>query len=179
VLFLSSLLGCAQVTDRALFAALDEVDDDDDDAADDDDSVGDDDDSGGDDDDAAPCDTSFLVEAPEVSLAGDLEPMFAVHCDPCHTFQELGGMSLLPGQAHGDLVDQPNTLQYGGGMVRVEAGNPEGSYLMHKVIGCEGTDATWGYTQGPMPPTVGETMPLSDEQISQIWSWILQGAQDN
>ena len=178
LLVLAALLGgCIAITDVYPFRV---GGDDDDSAADDDDSGDDDDDSGGDDDDATPCDTSWLVELPDaVSLAFEIEPVFANNCDPCHTTLELGGLNVAPGQSHAALVDQPNTLDYGPGMPRVTPFDPQASYLMHKIVGCGETDPDWGHFQSEMPPPVGETIPLTEDEVILIYSWIVQGAEDN
>jgi hypothetical protein len=175
--------GCATINeDNAPFALWQLIDDDDDDdVVDDDDSGPDDDDSTvGDDDDAtAVCDDSFLAlsETP-VSFSGELLPMFEANCQPCHITQTRGLMSLTEFEAYAQLVGILNNLQYQG-LNRVEAGDPEASYLLHKVMPCDPSDETWGYQQGPMPPPFPGVKSLTEEQINLIYSWISQGAEDN
>ena len=79
----------------------------------------------------------------------------------CHA-PSPGPMSLEVGNAYAALVDQPSAY----GMDRVEPGQPENSALYLKVIG----DASVGSL---MP--LGE-LPLSDDKIEMIRSWIAAGA---
>ncbi len=177
VLLVALAAGCPTVTDNEPYALAVVVDDDDTTDDDDDDSAPDDDDSA-----VLICDTDFLEERPEVSLGDDIEPMFFDHCQKCHVFQKQGQLTLSPGQSWAELVDVPNSLLYGegDGMPRVTAGDPQQSYLFRKVLGCHNMNPDWGYFQGPMPPeNFAGAVPLSDEQKSLIWSWILQGALDN
>ena len=163
--------GCPSVTGNQPWAIA-EFDDDD---ASDDDDVSDDDDSA-----VFICDTDFLEERPNVSLSGDIEPVFYDHCQKCHVFQKRGELTLSPGASHAELVDVPNLLLFGDPMMRVTAGDPQQSYLMHKLLGCHPANPDWGYLQGPMPPEdFPGALPMSDEQKSLVWSWILQGALDN
>jgi len=179
------LAACPTATDQRPYRSTvtedddDSVDDDDDD---DDDSGVDDDDSGtDDDDDTSACDTSWLVLSEDpVSLQDDLVPIFVVHCFDCHMLVNQGKLSLLAGAAYSELVGVPNTLGYGDFMPRVTASDPQQSYLMHKVLGCEQTDPEWGYLQSDMPPSLlPGSKPLDDAKKSLIFSWISQGAEDN
>jgi hypothetical protein len=175
VLTIVLLSSCAEVTDVPLFRAFD--------LGDDDTSTGDDDsgddDSAGDDDTVAPCDLGWVVVgADEVSFEDEVVPLFTGHCGPCHTEQGLGGMSLSPSQAWANIVDQPNTVGWGP-IDRVEPGSPEGSYLLHKVVGCSPEDPVWGYSFAEMPPAFPGVVPLDQEQLSTLWTWIVQGALDN
>ena len=165
------LAGCPELTESFPYAEL---------VADDDD-VSDDDDSAADDDDAIEdCDLTWIeVPDEEVSLSQTLEPMFFDHCSNCHVPYALGNLSLSPGQAWSSLVDVPNMLGYGQGLVRVEPGDPEGSYLMHKLVRCDMNDPDWGHYQGPMPPDLPKALPLDGAQVGQVWAWIEQGASDN
>jgi hypothetical protein len=175
------LAGCIEIGDLYPFRL--QGDDDDDSAADDDDSaVGDDDDSavGDDDDDGTPCDVSWLEASLDpVSFAFEVEPLFSSNCGPCHTIQDLGGLRMTPGLAWEALVGEPNLLGYGDGMPRVTPFDPQASYLMHKLVRCGADDPEWGHYQSEMPPPIGDTVPLTDPQINLIYSWIVQGAEDN
>jgi hypothetical protein len=107
-------------------------------------------------------------------------PIFVVHCFDCHLLVDQGDLSLQPTAAFEELVGVPNTLGYGDSMPRVSAGDPQQSYLMHKIMGCEQTDPDWGFMQSDMPPSLlPGTKPLDEAQKSLIYSWILQGAEDN
>jgi hypothetical protein len=168
------LLGCPQATDRRPYALLG-----DDDSADDDD-TGDDD--TGDDDDSTiePCDVSWVPIAQEdVSFSASIEPVLVLNCGPCHTLQGVGEQHFSIGGSWEELVGVANSLGYGDFMPRVTPGEPENSYLLHKLVNCPPGDPTWGYLQGQMPPLVGGGTPLTPEQVGQIWAWIAQGAADN
>ena len=174
--------GCVVAEGTSPYRSVDPADDDD--VSDDDDSgSGDDDDSGsGDDDDSvADCDLSWLVVSKEpVSLQDDLVPIFVGHCFDCHMLVEQGGLSLLAANAYKELVGVPNSLGYRDSMPRVTAGDPEQSYLLNKILGCDQADPNWGFLQGDMPPSLlPDSIPLTNEQKSLIWSWIEQGAEDN
>ncbi len=188
LLLCAVLVGCPTATEQRPYRSTVTEDDDDssddDDTGDDDDSGADDDDSGGDDDDdddTSSCDTSWLVLSEDpVSLQDDLVPIFVVHCFDCHMLVDQGKLSLLSGSVYSELVGVPNTLGYGDFMPRVTASDPQQSYLMHKILGCEQTDPDWGFMQSDMPPSLlPGTKPLVDAQKSLIYSWISQGAEDN
>ena len=162
--------------------------DDDDATVDDDDTTPDDDDSSGvvdDDDDgtAVPCDLSWIVESADVvSFEDTIQPIFDVHCDPCHIVFSESDLSLAPGLSYGNLVNVPNSIPDAlpwGNAIRVVPGDPVQSYMAHKWLGCDAEDPVWGYNDAPMPPAIGETIPLPDDKKSLLWSWIMQGALDN
>ena len=166
------LAACPELTEPFPYAVV--LADDDDTAIDDDDSVADDDDAVGD------CDLSWIAFTDEeVSLSQTLEPMFFNHCSNCHVPYALGGLTLSPGQSWGALVDAPNMLGYDQAMPRVTPGDPTASYLIHKVVRCGMDDPDWGHFQGPMPPDLPDTLPLSAEQVGWLWAWVEQGAANN
>ena len=180
---------CAVITEHQPFLLLGDDDDSgDDDTGDDDtgdDDTGDDDtgdDDSGDDDTTPPvsdCDTSWLeVSKKTVSFSTTLVPLFLELCQDCHTVQGHGELFLTPAQAYDQLVGVVNMLGYDD-LLRVAPGDAEGSYLMHKIVGCGRDDPVWGYHQAPMPPKLPNLVPLEQEQINQVYSWILQGAEDN
>ncbi len=174
------LAGCPEITDQFPFALVEVVDDDDASAGDDDDDSG-----PADDDDATAieCDLTWIVEsADEVSFDETIQPIFDLHCDPCHTVFGEADLSLVPGLSHGNIVNVPNSIPDNlpwGDQIRIVPSSPEQSYMLHKFLGCESADPVWGYFGAPMPPAIGEVIPLTEEKISLIWSWIVQGAQDN
>ena len=126
-------------------------------------------------------DTSWVVVSEDpVSLQNDLVPLFVVHCFDCHVLANQGSLSLQAAAAYAQLVGGPNVLGYGDSMPRVTPGDPQQSYLMHKIMGCEQTDPEWGFMQSDMPPSLlPGSKPLDEAQKSLIYSWILQGAEDN
>lgn len=104
---------------------------------------------------------------PPVSYGGEIAPIFAMHCNSCHTrrsdwwkFQELAGefdssthSSLMKGGVSGPLI---------------VPGHPEQSLLIHRI------------TESPKDirmPFLGK--PLSDEQINLLKTWIAQGAKED
>ena len=106
--------------------------------------------------------------------------MFVFHCFDCHILAVQGDLALQSATLHEQLVGVANILGYEGGMPRVSPGDPQQSYLMHKIMGCEQSDPDWGYLQADMPPSLlPGSKPLSEEQKSLVYSWISQGAKDN
>jgi len=159
--------------------SVDDDDTGDDDSAGDDDS-GDDDSAGDDDTSVSDCDTSWLEPSEDpVSFSGDLLVIFLDHCADCHTLKGLGELTMTALEAYDQLVGVANILGYGEDMARVEPGDPRNSYIIHKIIGCGADDPEWGFFQAPMPPPVPDVTPLDPAQISLIYSWIAQGAENN
>lgn len=92
-------------------------------------------------------------------------------CAGCHT--DIGrpapmGLVLLDGRAHGNLVGVGARGR--AGLIRVVPGDPENSYLIHKVEGRGGIS-------GQRMPFNGT--PLTDGQILVIKRWIELGAPNN
>jgi len=123
--------------------------------------------------------SSFFVTVPvtnagAATLAQIQQAIFTPRCATCHDgSQPAGGplpgsMDLRTGKSFASLVnvasqEQPNLL-------RVKPGEPDGSYLVHKL---EGT-----------PGISGERMPfggpyLDQATTDQVRSWIASGAPDN
>jgi hypothetical protein len=88
-------------------------------------------------------------------------------CSNCHnaaTFP-FSGLNLTPGAAYGTLVNVASRGR--AGMVRVVPGNPENSYLIHKLEGRPGIAGARMPLNGPY---------LTDGQIRIIRRWIELGA---
>ncbi len=108
------------------------------------------------------------------TLSGDVQPIFSGVCavPGCHagtTPQQA--LNLSDGLAHSNIVNVPaNQLV---GMMRVRPGQPDQSYLVHKI---QGTQASVGGTGNRMP--LGGT-PLTQAQIDTIRDWIAAGAPNN
>ncbi len=109
------------------------------------------------------------------TLSGDVQPIFSGGCavPGCHagtTPQEA--LNLSEGRlAHSNIVNvSANQLA---GMMRVRPGQPDQSYLVHKI---QGTQASAGGTGNRMP--LGGT-PLTQAQIDTIRDWIAAGAPNN
>lgn len=98
-------------------------------------------------------------------------PTLKRRCAACHiTGDEPGNMALIPGKAYGYLVDVDAVSL---AMKRVLPGDPEQSYLMHKIRGTHlevgGNGVRMPFHQGPLPQKV----------IDKFRLWIEQGALDN
>lgn len=89
-----------------------------------------------------------------VDFEEDVAPIFAHHCVSCHS----------PGNAKGDVslatIADLNELGY------VVAGDPDASYLMELITSSDEV--------APLMPK-GKT-PLSDDEVSVVRQWILEGA---
>jgi CHRD domain len=119
---------------------------------------------------------SFLADPPaavaaEVSFAREIQPIFTANCS-CHSGRfASAGMNLAAGQAIANIVNVPSGEARG--VDRIEPGDPQKSYLLHKLLG---TQRTVGGSGSRMP--LGGK-PLSDDQINKIRQWITQGAKNN
>lgn len=111
-------------------------------------------------------------EGEAISFEADLLPVLKTRCAVCHmTGKEPGGMALTPDKAYLDLVSQD--ALGAPGWQRVAPGDPDASYLMHKLWGSHrsvgGSGSRMPMHQPPLPKSVQE----------QFASWILAGAPDN
>jgi len=93
-------------------------------------------------------------------------------CTSCHNAQNArfaANLNLADGTSYGQLVNVASSNKPGA--IRVIPGDPENSYLIHKIEG--------------RPGIVGQRMPrtngpfLTDGQISIIRRWIEEGALNN
>lgn len=110
------------------------------------------------------------------------ENVFAVNCvSACHQPGGIGydqtgsGLDLSTRDAAYDSLVNVDAFEAGCGLTfdqpcgkRVEPGNPDGSYLIHKL---EGTDVSFNTGQMPL-----NKPPLDQAQIDVIREWILNGA---
>ena len=116
--------------------------------------------------------TSGAEEGVPVSFESDLLPVLKARCAVCHmTGKELGGMALTPDKAWADLVSRDALGVVG--FQRVAAGDPESSYLMHKLRGSHRSVGGSG-TRMPMHQPA---LPKSVQE--QFANWVLAGAPDN
>ncbi len=106
------------------------------------------------------------------TLSADVQPILTANCTTgCHGgSQPILGQNLSEGQTRATTVNVPSVELPT--MDRIEPGDPENSYLFHKI---SGTQASVGGT-GERMPIGGE---LSTAQIEIIRAWIADGAQDN
>lgn len=111
------------------------------------------------------------VRAAEPAFAGDILPIFQQNCVSCHiSGDELGNLGLAPSLAYGQLVDRVSEQSP---LARVAPGQPEQSYLLHKL---RSSHLDQGGSGGRMP--LGFPA-LPDAQIELIAAWIAAGAPDN
>ena len=110
-----------------------------------------------------------------LTLSGDVQPIFTQSCafaGGCHAgTSPAQNQNLSPGLAYANIVNVP--ANEASGLRRVRPGQPDSSYLVHKI---QGTQATVGGSGGRMP--LGDT-PLTAAQISRIRAWISLGAKNN
>jgi mono/diheme cytochrome c family protein len=103
--------------------------------------------------------------ATAVDYTSDIQPVFTNRCTGCHSGGGAPqGLQLDAANSYADLVNVASNEVPS--LLRVEPGNPDDSYLVHKI---EGTAAVGGR----MP--LGGT-PLSAETIALIRQWISEGA---
>ena len=108
------------------------------------------------------------------SLTSHVQPILTNSCalSGCHTgASPQQGMNLSSGLTHSNTVNVPSMELPS--MDRIEPGQPNQSYLVHKI---QGTQGTVGGTGAQMP--LGRP-PLSQANIDIIRAWIVDGAQDN
>ena len=113
--------------------------------------------------------------ADSVTLSGDVQPILTQNCafaGGCHAgTSPAQNQNLSAGLAYANLVNVP--ANEAPGLMRVRPGQPDSSYLVHKI---QGTQATVGGSGGRMP--LGGT-PLTAAQIARIRAWISLGAKNN
>ena len=108
------------------------------------------------------------------SLSQHVQPILSANCalSGCHTGSTPAmGQNLSSGQTFSNTVNVASGELPG--MDRVEPGDPDQSYLVHKI---QGTQASVGGSGSRMP--LGMT-PLSQAQIDTIRAWIRAGAPNN
>jgi len=114
------------------------------------------------------------VEPGEVSFSQQVQPILTDRCafSGCHaSTSPAAEQSLAEGLAYVNVYNVPS--QELPSMDRVEPGDPDQSYLVHKI---QGTHLDVGGTGLRMPR--GQE-PLSQDQINLIRAWIQQGARNN
>lgn len=119
----------------------------------------------------AACALMWPAQAAEISFSRDIQPIFETHCVACHlTGKEPGKLALGPKQAYANLV---NAASSESSLKRVRPGDPEASYLMHKL---EGTHSDVG---GQGVRMAFGAKPLSLAQRHLLRDWIIAGAPQN
>jgi len=106
-----------------------------------------------------------------VSFAQTVVPVLRTQCATCHmTGSEPGNMELYPSAAYDSIVGVESVTT---GATLVAPGEPESSYLLHKI---KGTHLEQGGTGARMPFA---QRPLPEDVVVQIEQWIAQGALNN
>mgnify|MGYP003681101882 CR=1 FL=1 len=103
------------------------------------------------------------------SFAVDIEEIFdrkGCTAGGCHGSAQQGGMDLRPGAAYTSLVGVTASAE---AIARVIPGDPEGSYIVMRVEGRQSV--------GSRMPLGG--VPLDSIDITNLRSWIAQGAAEN
>lgn len=102
-----------------------------------------------------------------ISFQSQVQPIFTKNCavPGCHVVGGIAPMSLQPGKAYGDIVNQPSIEQPP--YVIVKPFDADSSYLYLKITGRAGTR---------MPLNKA---PLDSADIATIKTWIDQGAKNN
>ena len=108
------------------------------------------------------------------TLSADVQPIFTATCafSGCHVGSDpQEGQNLSAGQTFSNVVNvASNELPT---MDRVEPGQPDSSYLVHKI---QGTHLQVGGSGDRMPLA---RSPLSQAEIDVIRAWIQAGAMSN
>lgn len=111
------------------------------------------------------------ASAQAVSFKAGVLPLFQRNCVSCHmTGEEQGGLGLMPALAYGNLVRKASRQSP---LARVEPGEPERSYLVHKL---RGTHLDQGGSGGRMPLGLE---PLNPDDMERLLAWIRAGAPNN
>ncbi len=104
------------------------------------------------------------------TLTDDIQPLiFNVYCTDCHSIVGGTNGSLQEGEAYDEIVNVPSSDIPS--MDRIEPGDPDNSYLYHKVAG---THRAAGGAGGTMPIT-GDCC-LSTDELDMLSTWIEEGA---
>ncbi len=95
----------------------------------------------------------------------DIQPIWDSNCNGCHG--SSGGLTIALTDGYLNIVNVPSTQVTG--LMRIAPGDPDVSYIWHKLQGMQGTVGGFGNS---MPPG----SPLNASELSIIETWILEGA---
>lgn len=110
------------------------------------------------------------TQAESISFEKQIQPFLSQNCYACHmTGAASGELVLEPGASYAYLVDVSSDQSP---LLRVMAGEPEQSYLLHKL---RGTQLEVGGSGAQMP----QGGAVSSDFLDLISQWIAEGAQDN
>lgn len=103
-----------------------------------------------------------------VDYEADIQPIWDAKCNSCHFAGGSASMGpvLTAGVSHANIVDKQSPTV---ALPLVAPGDPDGSYLWHKL---NGTQADVGGSGSPMPLGV----PLDADSLAKIEQWITDGA---
>ena len=122
-------------------------------------------------DDTSGSDGGSETSAVEVDYMADIQPIWDTRCVAgCHIesgIAQTNGPILTAEKSYGELIDVPSKTVPG--IVQVKPGDPDTSYLWHKVMG---TQANVGGLGLQMP----QGGMLSAEDLAKIEAWIVAGA---
>jgi hypothetical protein len=110
---------------------------------------------------------------PTASLSCDVQPIFSASCalSGCHAGPSPAeNLDLGTGAAFGAIVNVPAVQA---ALMRIRPGQPDSSYLVHKI---QGTQASVGGSGVRMP--LGRAA-LSQAQIDTVRAWVSAGAPNN
>lgn len=145
-------------------------------------------------DEAGCFDYACVTEGPQRSFAADVLPIFENSCSlaaSCHGDRNSPdqGSGYRPYLGEVDQVMTPSDIplilskivgqdSHAAAMKIVEPGNPQASFLMHKMDGdLDCASLTCGNGCGTLMPQGGDPLPRASRDI--IRDWIRQGAQNN
>jgi hypothetical protein len=119
---------------------------------------------------------TFTTGDPKPSFEVDIQPILDEHCvEGCHEPDgEWGFLLDMSGSAYDDLVDVMSPQL--SAMNHVEPGDPESSYLWHKINGTQVNVGGSGLMMPKARPGMQSTV-LTPEQFTAIEQWILSGAE--
>lgn len=106
-------------------------------------------------------DLSGQPVTPDINFAAQIQPLFTALCVACHNdiATNSGGLDLQPGASLSALVGRPSTQA--AGVMLVEPGRPERSYLMEKINAARPQVGT------RMRP--GDPMPAAQQALIRDW----------
>ncbi len=115
-----------------------------------------------------------MMEGPQVTLANIQQDVFGAICINCHVTGGTADFLILDSERNSlaSLVNVPSLVMPM--LFRVVPQDPDQSYLVWKVEG-QGPNGEAIFGERMPPASAGEA-PLSAEQIADIRSWILDGA---
>jgi hypothetical protein len=106
-----------------------------------------------------------------VGFSRQIQPILNAGCLDCHFYgRSIGNLDLQPAKAWDSLVGVWSTQT---DMPRVDPGDPDNSYLVHKL---QGTHLAQGGSGTRMPPFA---TPWSPRQMLLLETWIRGGAKDD